>query len=59
LDSHAGRRRVSTDSRRRVDSLAQGTTTGGSPSVKGKGHRSRESADFTEVNKSLSDFLDG
>ena len=44
LDSHVGRRRVSTDSRRRVESLAQG-----SPSLKGKGHRSRESAEFTEV----------
>ena len=48
LDSHVGRRRVSTDSRRRVDSLAQGSAMG-SPSVKGKGHRSRESAEFTEV----------
>ena len=44
LDSHVGRRRVSTDSRRRVDSLAQGGS-----SVKGKGHRTRESAEFTEV----------
>jgi hypothetical protein len=34
LDSHVGRRRVSTDR---------------SASVKSKGHRSRESADFTEV----------
>jgi hypothetical protein len=49
LDSHVGRRRVSADSRRRVDSLAQG-----SPSLKGKGHRSRESADFTEVRLSPS-----
>lgn len=48
LDSHVGRRRVSTDSRRRVDSLAQGSAMG-SPSLKGKGHRSRESAEFTEV----------
>jgi hypothetical protein len=48
LDSHVGRRRVSTDSRRRVDSLAQGSAVG-SPSLKGKGHRSRESAEFTEV----------
>jgi hypothetical protein len=47
LDSHVGRRRVSTDSRRRVESLVQSTT--GSPSVKGKGHRGRESAEFTEV----------
>lgn len=47
LDSHVGRRRVSTDSRRRVESLVQSAT--GSPSVKGKGHRSRESAEFTEV----------
>ena len=47
LDSHVGRRRVSTDSRRRVESLVQSTT--GSPSVKGKGHRNRESAEFTEV----------
>jgi len=44
LDSHVGRRRVSTDSRRRVESLVQGST-----SAKSKGHRSRESADFTEV----------
>ena len=50
LDSHVGRRRVSTDnSRRRVDSLVQGAS--GSPSVKSKGHRSRESAEFTEVRK--------
>lgn len=48
LDSHVGRRRVSTESRRRVDSLAQGSNMG-SPSLKGKGHRSRESAEFTEV----------
>ena len=47
LDSHVGRRRVSTDSRRRVESLVPSTT--GSPSVKGKGHRGRESAEFTEV----------
>ena len=47
LDSHVGRRRVSTDSRRRVESLVQSTT--GSPSMKGKGHRGRESAEFTEV----------
>lgn len=52
LDSHVGRRRVSTDSRRRVDSLAQGSAMG-SPSVKGKGHRSRESAEFTEVSRSI------
>ncbi|KAI0252108.1 hypothetical protein BJV78DRAFT_1204796 [Lactifluus subvellereus] len=45
VDSHAGRRRVSTESRRRVESLAQ--VAGGS--MKGKGHRSRESAEFTEV----------
>jgi len=32
LDSHVGRRRVSTDSRRRIESLVQSTT--GSPSVK-------------------------
>jgi hypothetical protein len=44
VDSHAGRRKVSTESRRRVDSLAQ--VAG---SVKGKGHRSRESAEFTEA----------
>ncbi|KAH9975621.1 hypothetical protein BJV74DRAFT_888784 [Russula compacta] len=51
LDSHVGRRRVSTDnSRRRVDSLVQGAS--GSPSVKSKGHRSRESAEFTEVSRS-------
>jgi hypothetical protein len=49
LDSHVGRRRVSTDSRRRVDSLVQGSAMGRSPSLKGKGHRSRESAEFTEV----------
>lgn len=48
LDSHVGRRRVSTESRRRVDSLAQGSAMG-NPSVKGKGHRKRESAEFTEV----------
>lgn len=48
LDSHVGRRRVSTESRRRVDSLAQGSAMG-SPSVKGKGHRKRESAELTEV----------
>ena len=47
LGSHVGRRRVSTDSRRRVDSLVQSAT--GSPSVKSKGHRGRESAEFTEV----------
>ena len=47
LDGHIGRRRVSTDSRRRVESLAQGSAM--SPSLKGKGHRSRESAEFTEV----------
>lgn len=47
LDNHAGRRKVSAGSRRRVESLVQGPT--GSPSVKSKGHRSRESADFTEV----------
>ncbi|KAH9969803.1 hypothetical protein BC827DRAFT_1262988 [Russula dissimulans] len=47
LDSHLGHRRVSTDSRRRVESLVQG-----SASVKSKGHRSRESADFTEVSRS-------
>jgi hypothetical protein len=47
LDSHVGRRRVSAGSRRRVESLVQGPT--GSPSVKSKGHRSRQSADFTEV----------
>ncbi|KAI0297746.1 hypothetical protein BC826DRAFT_153018 [Russula brevipes] len=50
LDSHVGRRRVSADSRRRVESLSQGPA--GSPSVKSKGHRSRESADFTEVLRS-------
>jgi hypothetical protein len=46
VDSHVGRRRVSTETsvRRRVDSVAQ--VAG---SVKGKGHRSRESADFTEA----------
>ena len=55
LDSHVGRRRVSTDSRRRVDSLAQGSTMG-SPSLKGKGHRSRESAEFTEVSVSSPSF---
>jgi len=51
LESHVGRRRVSTDSRRRVDSLAQGSVGSvmGSPSLKGKGHRRRESAEFTEV----------
>ncbi|KAI0304257.1 hypothetical protein B0F90DRAFT_1666797 [Multifurca ochricompacta] len=43
-DSHAGRRRVSTESRRRVESLAH--VAG---SVKGKGHRSKESADLTEA----------
>lgn len=48
LDSHVGRRRVSTDSRRRVESLSQGSAMG-SPNLKGKGHRSRESAEFTEV----------
>jgi hypothetical protein len=49
LDSHhVGRRRVSTNSRRRVESLAQGSAMG-SPSLKGKGHRSRESAEFTDV----------
>jgi len=55
LDSHVGRRRVSTDSRRRVESLVQSTT--GSPSVKGKSHRSRESAEFTEVGGPDSLFL--
>ena len=45
VDSHAGRRRVSTESRRRVESFAQ--VPGGS--VKGKGHRSKESAEFTEA----------
>jgi hypothetical protein len=49
LDSHVGRRRVSTDSRRRVESLVQGGGASGTPSLKGKGHRSRESAEFTEV----------
>jgi hypothetical protein len=49
LDSHVGRRRVSTDSRRRVESLVQGQGPSGTPSLKGKGHRSRESAEFTEV----------
>jgi hypothetical protein len=46
VNSHAGRRRVSTETsvRRRVDSVAQ--VAG---SVKGKGHRSRESAEFTEA----------
>lgn len=48
LDSHVGRRRVSTESRRRVESLSQGSAMG-SPNLKGKGHRSRESAEFTEV----------
>ena len=48
LDSHVGRRKVSTESRRRVDSLVQGSAMG-SPSLKAKGHRSRESAEFTEV----------
>jgi len=48
LDSHIGRRRVSAGSRRRVESLAQESAIG-SPSLKGKGHRSRESAEFTEV----------
>ena len=52
LDSHVGRRRVSTESRRRVESLAQGSAIG-SPSLKGKGHRSRESAEFTEVSVPL------
>ncbi len=52
LDSHVGRRRVSTDSRRRVESLAQGSASG-SPSLKGKGHRSRESAEFTEVSRRI------
>jgi hypothetical protein len=48
LDSHVARRKVSANSsRRRVESLVQGTTA--SPSVKSKGHRSRESADLTEV----------
>jgi hypothetical protein len=45
VDSHAGRRRVSTESRRRVESLAQ--VPGGS--MKGKGHRRKESAEFTEA----------
>src|SRR6267142_1088675 len=47
LDNHVGRRRVRAGSRWRVDSLVQGPT--GSPSVKSKGHRSRASADLTEV----------
>jgi hypothetical protein len=47
LDNHVGRRKVSAGSRRRVESLVQGPT--GSPSVKSKGHRSRASADLTEV----------
>ncbi len=55
LDSHIGRRRVSTDSRRRVESLVQGTS--GTPSLKGKGHRSRESAEFTEVSAVSTRFL--
>jgi hypothetical protein len=37
LDSHVGRQRVSMDSQE-------------NPSFQGKGHCSRESADFTEVN---------
>jgi len=55
LDSHVGRRRVSTDSRRRVESLAQGSAMGSS-SLKGKGHRSRESAELTEVSVRLLSF---
>ena len=46
LHSHVGRRRVSTDSQQ--CSLAQGGSI-----LKGKGHHSRESAEFTEVSAQI------